>query len=101
MLSAEKIQLNWDRYINEIKTNISKERTDILIPFLNKYKERIMMMPASSKNWHHSAFAGGYTDHVLRVYDCANQLYKTWKTMGGDIYTYTVDFEYFMVLKSF
>ena len=34
MLSAEKIQLNWDRYLNEIKTNISKERTDILIPFL-------------------------------------------------------------------
>ena len=33
MLSAEKIKLNWDRYINEVKTNISKERTDILIPF--------------------------------------------------------------------
>ena len=24
MLSAEKIQSNWDRYISEIKTNISK-----------------------------------------------------------------------------
>ena len=70
MLSAEKIQSNWDRYISEIKTNISKERTDILVPFLEKYKERMMMMPASSKNWHHSAFAGGYVDHVLRVYDC-------------------------------
>ena len=50
MLSAEKIQANWDRYVNEIKTNISKDRTDILIPFLDKYKERMMMMPASSKN---------------------------------------------------
>ena len=42
MLSAEKIQSNWDRYINEIKTNISKERTDILIPFMEKgeLKER-------------------------------------------------------------
>ena len=58
MLSAEKIQSNWDRYLNEIKTNISKERTDILIPFLNKFEERIMMMPAAAKNWHHSAFAG-------------------------------------------
>ena len=36
MLSAEKIQSNWDRYLNEIKTNISKERSDIIIPFLNK-----------------------------------------------------------------
>ena len=50
MLSAEKIQANWDRYVNEIKTNISKDRTDILIPFLDIYKERMMMMPASSKN---------------------------------------------------
>ena len=50
MLSAEKIKSNWDRYINEIKTNISKERTDILIPFLEKYKNRIMMMPAAAKN---------------------------------------------------
>ena len=39
MLSAEKIQSNWTRYIYEIKTNISKERTDILIPFLKKYQK--------------------------------------------------------------
>ena len=47
MLQAEKIQSNWDRYINEIKTNISKERTDVLIPFLEKYnltKERIRQL---------------------------------------------------------
>ena len=50
MLSAEKIQSNWDRYLTEINTNISKERNNILIPFLEKYKERFMIMPASSKN---------------------------------------------------
>ena len=98
MLSAEKIQSNWNRYVSEIEKSFSKERTDILLPFLDKYKERMMMMPASSKNWHHSAFAGGYTDHVLRVYDCANSLYKTWKTMGGDISTYTVEEMHFAAL---
>ena len=40
MLSAEKIQSNWERYISTITTCFSKERTDILIPFLDKYKER-------------------------------------------------------------
>ena len=74
MLTAEKIQSNWDRYIAEIKTNISTERTDILLPFLDKYKERLIMMPAAARNWYHSAFAGGYVDHVLRVYDCSNKL---------------------------
>ena len=46
MLSAEKIQSNWNRYISEIEKSFSKERTDILLPFLDKYKERMMMMPA-------------------------------------------------------
>ena len=48
MLSAEKIQSNWNRYLTEVKNNISEERSSILLPFLKKYEERIMMMPASS-----------------------------------------------------
>ena len=76
----------------------SSDQSEEAIAFLDKYKERMMMMPASSKNWHHSAFAGGYTDHVLRVYDCANQLYKTWKSMGGDISTYTIEEMHFVAL---
>ena len=38
MLSAEKIQQNWNRYISEIKTNISKEISYIIIPFLEKFE---------------------------------------------------------------
>ena len=91
MLSAEKIQSNWNRYLTEIEKNIGAERASILIPFLKKYEERMMMMPASSKNWHHSAFAGGYCDHVLRVLDCANSLYDVWTSQGADISTYTVE----------
>jgi len=53
MLSAEKIQSNWDRYVSVIGTCFSKERTDILLPFLDKYKERMMMMP---RHHHHSFF---------------------------------------------
>ena len=91
MLSAEKIQSNWERYLTEIEINISKDRSSILLSFLKKYKERFMMMPASSKNWHHSAFAGGYCDHVLRVLDCANALYTVWNNKGGNMDTYTIE----------
>ena len=91
MLSAEKIQSNWNRYLTEVKNNISEERSSILIPFLKKYEERMMMMPASSKDWHHSAFAGGYCDHVLRVLDCANSLYDVWTAQGADTSTYTIE----------
>ena len=91
MLSAEKIQSNWNRYLTEVEMNISEERSSILLPFLKKYEERFMMMPASSKNWHHSAFAGGYCDHVLRVLDCANALYTVWNNKGGNMDTYTIE----------
>ena len=91
MLSAEKIQSNWNRYLTEVEKNIGAERASILLPFLKKYEERLMMMPASSKNWHHSAFAGGYCDHVLRVLDCVNSLYAVWTGQGGDTSTYTLE----------
>ena len=38
MLSAEKIQSNWERYLTEIELNIGKERSSILLSFLKKYK---------------------------------------------------------------
>ena len=91
MLSAEQIQINWERYIKLIKESFPGERADILVPFLEKYQDRIMMMPASAKNWHHSAFAGGYIDHILRVFDCAIKLYNTWGEMGGNLSTYTLE----------
>tara|TARA_R110001606_G_scaffold102903_2_gene225544 strand:+ start:753 stop:1547 length:795 start_codon:yes stop_codon:yes gene_type:complete len=91
MLSAEQIQVNWERYIKLIKESFSKERADLLIPFLEKYQDRIMMMPSSAKNWHHSAFAGGYINHVLRVFDCAIKLYNAWGEMGGNLSTYTLE----------
>ena len=98
MLSAEQIQVNWERYIKLVKESFSEERVGLLVPFLEKYQDRIMMMPASAKNWHHSAFAGGYTDHVLRVFDCAIKLYNIWGEMGGNLSTYTLEEMKFAVL---
>ena len=98
MLSAEQIKINWERYIKLIKESFSKEKSTLLILFLEKYQDRIMMMPASAKNWHHSAFAGGYIDHVLRVFDCANKLYGVWEDMGGNINTYTKEEMHFAAI---
>lgn len=89
MLSAEKIQSNWSEYLTTIKTHVIGERKDILLKFHKEYENRIMMMPASSKDWHHSAFEGGYVDHVLRVFKCAMELQKTWNLMGSPNDGYT------------
>ena len=70
MLSAEKIQLNWERYLTEIKNNISEERSSILLPFLKKYEERMMMMPAFLDIWHQYLYQIHYCSlyHLLIRY---------------------------------
>ena len=68
MLSAEQIKVNWERYIELIKESFPEERSSLLVLFLEKYQDRIMMIPSSAKNWHHSAFAGGYIDFYLLIH---------------------------------
>ena len=38
-----------------------------LLDFYKKYEDRIILMPAAHKKEYHSAFPGGYVDHVNRV----------------------------------
>lgn len=90
-LSAEDIMKNWDTFISNIDTYISEPRRSKLKEFYLKYQERIIMMPASHKKEYHSAFPGGYVDHVNRVVRCALKQYKLWKSEGCDISTFTVE----------
>ena len=90
-LSAEDIMKNWDTFISNIDTYISEPRRSKLKEFYLKYQERIMMMPASHKKEYHSAFPGGYVDHVNRVVRCALKQYELWKSEGCDISTFTIE----------
>ena len=66
-LTAEQIQSNWEEFIGNIETYISSPRKEKLIKFYETYADRIMLMPAAHKKEYHSAFPGGYVDHVNRV----------------------------------
>jgi len=89
--SANQIASNWDEFISNIDTHISEPRRSKLKDFYNKYQERIMMMPASHKKEYHSAFPGGYVDHVNRVVRCAIGQHNLWSQEGCDISTYTLE----------
>ena len=91
MITAEKIQQNWIDIEETIKAYISEPRRSKLLDFYSKYSERLIMMPASHKKEYHSAFPGGYVDHVLRVVDCALKVNKVWVEMGVDTSTYTIE----------
>jgi hypothetical protein len=89
MLTAEKIQENWETLLNIIENEISGDRGSRLLEFYSQYSERLIMMPAAHKKEYHNSFPGGYVDHVIRVINCAIELHNLWEKMGADSSTYT------------
>lgn len=89
MITPEKIQQNWTDLENVIKTHIAEPRRQQLLDLYNKYQDRIILMPASSKKEYHNSFPGGYVDHVIRVIHSALALSNVWEAMGADMSTFT------------
>jgi len=88
-LSAEQIVQNWERLLEVIKTEFSGERQTKLLSMYTDLEDRMSTQPASSIDHYHNAFDGGYVDHVLRVIDCAHEVYDLWTRMGADMSGYT------------
>ena len=88
-LTAEQIQSNWETFLNNIEVHISGNRGEQLLNFYKRYEDRIIMMPAAHKKEYHSAFPGGYVDHVNRVVRCALKQYDLWASEGCDMTTFT------------
>ena len=90
-LTAEQIQANWEIFLNNIEVHITGDRKQSLLSFYKKYGDRIMLMPAAHKKEYHSAFPGGYVDHVNRVVRCTLKQYELWKEEGANISTFTLE----------
>ncbi len=90
-LSAEQIQSNWEKFLSNIEKYIKGDRKQLLLDFYNKFEERIAMMPASHKKEYHSAFPGGYVDHVNRVVDASLKIYDVWSEFEMDRSTFTIE----------
>ena len=81
-LSAEKIQKNYEKHLKIIDSYIG-DRKDSIKSMISHMEETYVMAPASGKSWYHSAFAGGYVDHVNRVVEYAVKQMRLYKEMGG------------------
>ena len=90
-LNANQIQENWEQFMGNIDTYISSPRKEKLVEFYEKYAERIMLMPAAHKKEYHSAFPGGYVDHVNRVVRCSIKQSELWESEGCDMTTFTTE----------
>jgi hypothetical protein len=88
-LTAEKLQANWIEFNSNIETYITGDRKQRLLEFYKKYEDRVILMPAAHKKEYHSAFPGGYVDHVNRVVRGALALSAVWEGFGADMSTFT------------
>jgi hypothetical protein len=88
-LTAEQIQANWIEFNSHIDTYITGDRKQKLLDFYQKYEDRIILMPAANNKKYHSAFPGGYVDHVNRVIRGALAMSAVWEGFGCDMSTFT------------
>jgi len=84
MLQAEKILSNFEKHQRIVKTYIT-DRQEQVLSMIGQLGEAYVMAPASSKSWYHSAFPGGYIDHVNRVVEYAIKQMRLYKEMGGEV----------------
>ena len=80
MITPEKIQDNWIKFLGFIEQYIQGERGEKLLAFYKKHEERFVLMPASHKSQYHNCFPGGYIDHVNRVVEAALKMDQVWRS---------------------
>ena len=90
MLTDTQIVQNWETLLQLIESTFPT-RKDALLKMYSELEERMVLMPASSMEHFHNAIPGGYVDHILRVYKCANALYDTWKQTGINVDGFTLE----------
>lgn len=90
-LDAQQIQDNFNILMGYIDSYISEPRKTKLKEFYKRFEERIALMPASSIDHFHSAYPGGYVEHVNRVIAAALSLHGLWKLYGGNMDNYTIE----------
>jgi hypothetical protein len=90
-LTAEQIQENWEKFLENINTHISSPRKEALLNFYTRNQERLILMPASPSTKFHNCFPGGYIEHVNRVVEASLRIYEVWKDFGCDTTAFTVE----------
>ena len=83
--NEEQLQANYERFINAIKKVFSGERLEKLLHMYseNELGVELTMAPASGKLNFHSAYPGGYIDHVMNVATNAYKIKKMFVDGGG------------------
>tara|TARA_Y100000310_G_C20699685_1_gene828562 strand:+ start:695 stop:1471 length:777 start_codon:yes stop_codon:yes gene_type:complete len=91
--NSEQLEKNWNQLIQLIKDTFPEDypndRREKLLNMYHHFEERMVLAPASGRNYYHNCFPGGYVDHVLRVVNFSRTIYDLWKNNGADVSNYS------------
>ena len=88
-LTEEQLLSNWNTFTQLIKSHISEPRQSALIKMYEDFQDDLILAPAAGNENYHNCFVGGYIDHVIRVVNCASELYEFWGKMGASLSGFT------------
>ena len=83
--TAEQLQANYDKFMEAINKVFTGERLEKLLHMYseNELGTELALAPASGKLNFHSAYVGGYIDHVMNVARNAHKIKKLFVEGGG------------------
>jgi hypothetical protein len=86
---AEQLQENYNKFIEFVK-KVFKDNPERLEKLLvmysaNELGEELLLAPASGRLHYHSAYIGGYIDHIMNVCRNAFNIKKMFESGGGRI----------------
>lgn len=87
--TEKQLKENYDKFIAFVKKAFASQ-PERLEKLLHMYSEselgmELLMAPASGKAHFHSAYVGGYIDHVMNVCKNALRMKKTFEEAGGSV----------------
>ena len=89
-LKIEDLQERMQYIRDNVKEHNSEERAGKLNKMYDHFEERMMLAPASSTDYFHNSWPGGYIDHVMNITEAGKKLFKLYEDFGFKL-TYTVD----------
>lgn len=83
--TTEELQENYDKFINIVNSVFEGERLEKLLYMYSEDElgEELILAPASGKKNYHSAYVGGYLDHVMNVCKNAYNIKTMFEKAGG------------------
>lgn len=83
----EELEKNYHNFIEAITRSFTGERLKKLLHMysVEELGGNLMLSPASGRKLYHSAYDGGYIDHVMNVVRNSLKVMKLYSEMGGEI----------------